>query len=343
MDRKIHTHGGDIYRHKHTIDFSTNINFRGMPDSVKEAAQKAVEYCVHYPDSTCWKLREAIAMREGISKEHIICGNGAAELIFSLALAMKPKKALLPAPAFYEYEQALLSVDCEIQRYMMKEADGFLPQQDFIDSITSQIDVVFLCNPNNPTGMVLEKGFLEKVVGRCEACDTFLVLDECFNDFLEKSEDYTMKEYIGKSEHIFILRAFTKMYAMAGLRLGYGLCSNKDFMEKMSVVRQPWSVSIPAQMAGAVAAKEVQYALDSTAMIHKERAFMRAELQKKGYFVLDSKANYLFFKGPEDLFERCLQKGFLIRDCSNYEGLSKGWYRVSIKSPQDNRKLLSVL
>lgn len=343
MERKIHTHGGDIYRHENAVDFSANINFRGMPTSVKEAAQKAVNYCGHYPDTSCEKLREAIETREGIQKQNIICGNGAAELIFSLVLAMKPEHALLPAPSFYEYEQALLSVDCDIHRYVMKEADGFQPMEDYIDYITPQMDMIFLCNPNNPTGMVLEKTFLEKVLKRCEECNTLLVLDECFNDFLENAEGYTMKEYIGKSEHIFILKAFTKMYAMAGLRLGYGFCSNKTLMEKMSVVRQPWSVSIPAQMAGTAAAKEVIFAEESAAIIHKERAFMREELLKKGYYVLDSKANYLFLKGPENLYDTCLEKGFLIRDCSNYEGLEKGWYRITIKSPENNRRLLVIL
>ena len=343
MDKKIHTHGGDIYRHKNVIDYSANINYRGMPDKVKEAAQKALDYCEHYPDSTCDKLREAIAWRESVEKEHIICGNGAAELIFSLVLAIKPKKALLPAPSFYEYEQALLSVGCEIQKYVTEEESDFQPQHDFIEHITPEIDVVFLCNPNNPTGMVLDRDFLEAVLRRCEECNTLFVLDECFNDFLENADTFTMKFFVKTSKNIFILKAFTKMYAMAGLRLGYGFCSSEHLLERMSMVRQPWSVSIPAQMAGTAAAKEVQFAEDSARMIQKERNVMRIGLLKKGYHVLDSKANYLFFKGPEDLYERCLEKGYLIRDCSNYEGLGKGWYRITIKSSEDNKQLLSVL
>jgi len=334
MDKKIHVHGGDIYRHKNVIDYSANINFRGMPDAVKEAAQKAVEYCEHYPDSHCDQLKEAIAEREGIQKENIICGNGAAELIFSLVLAKKPKKALIPAPSFYEYEQALLSVGCEIQRYVTKESDDFQPPQT---------DMVFLCNPNNPTGMILDREFLEMVLRRCEVCNTLLVLDECFNDFLDYPDDYTMKPYVNNSKHIFILKAFTKMYAMAGLRLGYGLTSNKELTNQMAAVRQPWSVSIPAQMAGVVAEKDKDYALESVAIIQKERIDMREELRKKGYQVLDSRANYLFFKGAADLYDYCLERGFLIRDCSNYEGLEPGWYRITVKSSQDNQRLLEIL
>lgn len=343
MKKKIHTHGGDIYRHEHVVDFSANINFRGMPESVKRAAKEGVDYAAHYPDVACDKLREGIAKRDGVKKEHIICGNGAAELIFSLALALKPSEALLLVPSFYEYEQALLSVDCRIRRYYTKEEQDFQPQEDFLEQITEETEMVFLCNPNNPTGMVLEKDFLRKVLERCEACHALLVLDECFHDFLTDAGAYTMKAYVEHSQHIFILRAFTKMYAMAGLRLGYGFCSNETLMEQLHLVRQPWSVSIPAQMAGRAAVEEVEFVRESVEIITAERSFMRDTLRKKGYQVLDGKANYLFFKGSPFLYEECLEKGFLIRDCSNYEGLSKGWYRITIRTPEENRRLLEIL
>lgn len=342
-EMRRHIHGGDVYRNTEVIDFSANINFRGMPQSVKDAAKQAVELCGNYPDTRCEALREALEKREGISKEHIICGNGAADLIFALVLAKKPKRALLVAPTFYEYEQALCSVDCVNEKHYLLEENGFELKEDFLDKITAQTDIVFLCNPNNPTGLLIERELLEKILKKCEKCDALLVLDECFNDFLECPQNYSMKDHVEKTKHLFLLKAFTKMYAMAGLRLGYGFCGNEELLEKMLFIRQPWSVSIPAQMAGEAAAKETEFAVESAKIIQKEKMKLQEEMRKKGYHVLDSQANYLFFKAPENFGESCMKKGIMVRDCSNYEGLQKGWYRVAVKSPEDNRKLLSIL
>lgn len=339
----MHKHGGDIYTHKNVIDFSANINFRGMPEAVQQAAREAVELCGNYPDTECRALREAISQREQVAAEQVICGNGAAELIFSLVMAKKPRKALLLAPTFYEYEQALRTVDCQLQTYQLREEYGFGIQEDFLDCIEEGTHMVFLCNPNNPTGVLTEPDFLLRVLRRCEACGALLVVDECFNDFLEEPEYYSMKQQLCGSRQLFILKAFTKMYAMAGLRLGYGLCSDRELLETLGKMRQPWSVSIPAQAAGIAAAQEVGFAEESKEQIKEEGKFLKEKFAEMGYPIIGSAANYIFFKGPEDLHESCLHRGILIRDCSNYEGLGSGWYRIAVKSRQENRKLLSVL
>lgn len=337
----MHKHGGDIYSHPAVVDFSANINYRGMPKEVERAAMEGIRQCGHYPDPSHTKLREAIAEREQVRPEQVICGNGAAELIFSLVLAKKPKRALIPAPTFYEYEQALHSVGCEIRRYYLKEEHmfGFCP--DFLEEVTEEVDLVFLCNPNNPTGLSVQPEFLHQILKRCEGCDTLLVVDECFQDFLE--EPVSMKPFLNESENLFLLRAFTKMYALAGLRLGYGLCGSPKLLWKIREHRQPWCVSAPAQTAGIAAARDVGFALESRREIGEERERLKEELIKSGFYVLDSKANYLFFKGPVNLYERCLEQGFLIRDCRNYEGLSPGWFRIAVRSPKENDALLEVL
>lgn len=339
----MHKHGGDIYSHKDVIDFSANINFRGMPEKVQKAAKAAVDSCGNYPDTECRALREAIAEREQVSAEQIICGNGAADLIFSLVLAKRPRKALLLAPTFYEYEQALQNVECEIEKYYLKESNGFQVQEDFLSHLTPETDMVFFCNPNNPTGVLTEPEFLEQVLSRCECCDTLLVMDECFNDFLEDPKHYSMKKCLSRTKQLFILKAFTKMYAMAGLRLGYGMCSDQELLGKMNRNRQPWSVSLPAQMAGIAAAGEQEFAAKSAAEIKGEREFLKQELEKAGYPVIGSMANYIFFQGSQNLYECCLAKGFLIRDCSNYEGLAPGWYRIAVKGHREDQLLLEAL
>ena len=218
--KSYHTHGGDVYRHQNVTDFSANCNPFGTPESVKEAVARAMDQVCHYPDVECERLREAISRYEETPQEQIICGNGAADLIFALVLALKPKKALLPAPTFAEYEQALEAVDCEIKRYTLKEECGFLVGREFLECITEELDMVFLCNPNNPTGVLMEQDFLQDVLRRCEKCGCILMLDECFVDFVEHPNVHTMKPYLAESENLFILKAFTKRYAMAGVRLG---------------------------------------------------------------------------------------------------------------------------
>lgn len=338
-----HTHGGDVYRNKNVIDFSANCNPFGTPESVKKAAAEAMEEVFHYPDTDCQELREAIGTYEGIQPDCIICGNGAADLIYRLVLVMKPKKALVLAPTFAEYEQALEVIDCEVEHYELREENGFCAEENLLGAITEKTDIVFLCNPNNPTGVLLERKVLLQVLKRCKEKNSMLVLDECFVDFVEQPEEHTIKDVLKEYPNLFLLKAFTKRYAMAGVRLGYGLSSNKELLEKIQHCGQPWAVSTVAQKAGVAALKEEAYVRESMQYVHAQRKKMIEKLNSLGYQTFDSKANYIFFKGKEDLYEACLKKGILIRDCSNYYGLKKGYYRVAVKLQKENEKLLEVL
>lgn len=339
----MHQHGGDIYHHKNILDFSANINLLGIPQGVVKAACEGASLSYQYPDIQCTKLREAISKAEGISMDHIICGNGAADLLFSLVLAQKPKKALLPIPSFYEYEQALTMAGCEVIYHDLKEESGFLLLEGFLNKITSDVDIIFLCNPNNPTGALIEPEILEDIIRKCETYDVLLVLDECFMDFTIEKEKYSRKTRVQDTKNLFILKAFTKLYAMPGLRLGYGITSNIELINKMRKVSQPWSVSIPAQMAGIAALKEEKYVRESLKLLRKEKAFLLNEFKKMNFQIYGSKANYIFFKAQKDLYDKCLQNGILIRDCSNYKGLKEGYYRIVVKNQEENRKLVKVL
>jgi len=339
----MHRHGGDIYTNKNITDFSANINFKGMPKSVEEAAKKGVEQCGHYPDTEYRELKKALSQYEDVPENFIVCGNGAAEVIFSIVLALKPKKALVTAPAFYEYEKALQTLGCSIAKYKLKEETGFELQDDFLNQITKEIDLVFLCNPNNPTGVLTEPEFLNKVIRQCERSNTMLVIDECFNEFLEEPKKYTMKDALMRTENLLILKAFTKIYGMAGLRLGYGLTNNASLVSRLKQVTQPWNVSIPAQMAGLAALKEQDFVIQTRKEIKEEKEFLISSLEEMGYPVVGSKANYIFFQGSRTLYSECLTRGFLIRDCSDYEGLTGGWYRIAVRNREDNTALLSAL
>lgn len=339
----MHQHGGDIYRNKAISDFSVNINLSGTPESVMEAACRGVRSSFRYPDTRCQDLRKAISESAGIPAEEIICGNGAADLIYSLVLAARPEKALVPAPSFFEYGQALRAMGCTVVCHYMKEENGFALGEDFLQAITPDIGIVFLCNPNNPTGTLIDKGLMERIIKRCEEHHVLLAVDECFMDFAEDAAEYSVMDIYGRTETLFVLKAFTKLYAMPGLRLGYGFCRDMQLLEKMKEVSQPWSVSIPAQEAGIAALKETEYVKRSLEILKKEKAFLLEGLDRLGLKVYGSAANYLFFRAGEGLFEKCLEKGFLIRDCGNYEGLSEGYYRIAVKTHEENELFLKAL
>ena len=170
-----------------------------------------------------------------------------------------------------------------------------------------------------------------------------MVVDECFLDFVKDPDRHTLKGKLAEHPNLFLLKAFTKRYAIPGVRLGYGFCSDRKVLERMEVVTQPWNVSTMAQQAGLAALKETEYVEKGRKIIFQESAWLKEEMTKLGLKVYPSEANYIFFRGPEDLFEKCVPKGILIRDCSNYPGLQKGYYRVAVKLHEQNEKLVRVL
>ncbi|MCI5699024.1 MAG: threonine-phosphate decarboxylase CobD [Lachnospiraceae bacterium] len=340
---KKHTHGGNVYQYRNCIDFSANCNPLGTPERVKQAVIESLERVSNYPQVGCRPLREAIAEYEGVNPENIICGNGAAELIFSICHGLRPKRALVPAPTFAEYEQALGGIGCVTEHFYLKEEKDFRITEEFLQALHEELDVVFLCNPNNPTGMLIEKELLLQILERCRALNIMLIVDECFLDFVKKPEQYTLKNVLTEYPNLFLLKAFTKRYAMAGIRLGYGICKNRSFLEQMEFVTQPWNVSALAQAAGLAALKERDYVEAGRQMVFVERDYLISEMEKLGLKVYHSQANYIFFRGPEDLFEKCVEQGVLIRDCSNYPGLEKGFYRIAVKKHEENNSLIRGL
>jgi threonine-phosphate decarboxylase len=330
-------HGGDIYRNQIQYDFSINVNPLGMPKGVVAALRDSIPSWSAYPDPECEALRKALAEHHGCGMDQIICGNGAAELIYQLVRALKPRKALIPVPTFSEYERALRTVDCMIEYYRLKaETDFHLETEDFICRITSDTDVVFLCNPNNPNGLLMSKAEVRQIAKACREHHAVLVLDECFMELTDGGTE-ALPEVVR-------IRAFTKTYAMAGLRLGYLILEEKELCDKIRAGMQPWAVSVPAMTAGLAALKEKEYLEKARSMIREEREYLTKELQNLGYRVFPSEANYiLFYTEQKKLYERLLEQKILIRDCSNYEGLGDGYYRVCVKGREENAALVDAL
>ena len=336
-------HGGDIYAYENIIDFSANINPLKMPSEISEAVMSGMDALGSYPDWSCKVLREKIAINAGCNADDVICGNGAADLIFSIVYAHRPKKALLTAPCFAEYEAALKAIDANIQYHMLSQEDDFALTSDFEKNLTVDLDMVFLCIPNNPTGAVINKARLIGIADICEKKGILLVLDECFNEFLDMPENYSMLHQIAARECLVILKSFTKMYALAGLRLGYAISCNHALLEKIYSQRQPWSVSTLAQRAGIAALDQTAFVAQSRSYLQAERSYLEKEIRALGCRVFAGNANFVFFYCGIALKEQLLNKGFLIRDCSNYHGLKKGFYRIAVRTHDDNMRLLEAM
>ncbi len=325
------------------LDFSANVSPLGLPEGVKAAAMQALGVADRYPDPLCRALREAIAVHENVPTEYCLCGNGAADLIFRVVQAIRPKRALLTAPTFAEYGAALDSVGCEITRWELREADEFQLKKGVLDVITPDIDMVFLCEPNNPTGITTDPALMEHICDRCKQANTWLVLDECFLDFVDAPERHTKKHRLADMPKLLLLRSFTKLYAMAGLRLGYCLSTNTELLEAMRLSGAPWAVSGVAQATGIAALEETEYVQRVRTLTARERERMKRGLGELRLTVIPGEANYLLFRGPSGLVEKLRRRGILLRGCGNFAGLDDTWYRTAIRTAEENNRFLTTL
>lgn len=337
-------HGGDVYRHSVEYDFSVNINPLGMPKACADAAKRGIDLSgTQYPDWKGEALCEKLSGKTGVGREQIILGNGAAELVYALCQFLRPHFGKVAVPAFQEYERALRSAGAEVIFWELAEGEGFALGSDFKDAVGEKEEIIFLCSPNNPTGRLIDTSVLQEVAERCEATGTYLCLDECFLPFLrpEEQKRRSMLSKLACYPHIIVLRAFTKIYGMPGLRLGYACSADEKLIAGMRSVLQPWNTSIPAQMAGLAALEEDSYLEQTYELIEKERIYLQQELEKGlAKKVYPSSANFLFFQAENDLWEKMLKKGILIRSCRNFSNLPEGYFRIAVKTHEENQELI---
>lgn len=342
-------HGGDTEGYKleygsEPLDFSANCNPLGIPKSVPQAILNAAQNADKYPDPLCRRLRAALSDKIGVPAEYILCGNGAADLIFRLALAKKPRTALVTAPTFAEYELALETTGCEIIHHLLFKEEGFALTESIINRINPSIDMLFICNPNNPTGLTVDPDLLHRILYACAQSGTLLVVDECFNGFLDEQGKHSLKKDLPYYDNLLILDAFTKLYGMAGVRLGYCMTTDAKLLEDMKNAGQPWAVSSLAQAAGLAALDESDYVAKARDLIKDERTFLFGALNSLGIQPLGGEANYIFFYTEEpELAFKMRTKGILIRDCGNYPGLTEGYYRIAVRTHTENVHLVQAM
>ena len=333
-------HGGDIYTHKGMLDFSANINPFGIPKAVKDAAVNAINDCTAYPDPYCRTLRSKLSEQERIPGEWILCGNGAADLIYSFAYSLPVNKpALIVSPTFSEYETALSAAGITVEHYMLDERNSFVLDDKIMRTDFSRYSALFICTPNNPTGITVKPDLLKKLA----ETGIKLFCDMCFMDLTAFPQMYDIPDLLKNYPELVILKAFTKSFAVPGLRLGYALCSDSSFMALMSEKTSCWNVSVPAQAAGYAAIGCRAWLEDAVKNIGKERERVASVLSTLYIKVYPGEANFLLLYSEIDLYNKLLEKGILVRDCSNYQGLRKGFIRIAIRRPEENDQLLAAM
>ncbi|HHV41994.1 MAG TPA: aminotransferase class I/II-fold pyridoxal phosphate-dependent enzyme [Clostridiaceae bacterium] len=334
-------HGGDIYGITGIRkDFSINLNPLGMPAAVQQAICDNVSHYDVYPDPYCRELATKLAARWGFDLSWLCFGNGAADLIFRLFFALKPRRMLTLAPTFSEYEEAAKLVDCDISYYYLSADKDFVLAEDILTLITKDLDLVFICNPNNPTGLLAQAELMTKLVKRCADCGVVLAVDECFMPF---TTGRSLRDQLLSFDNLIIFRAFTKIYSMAGLRLGYIMCSNEKLVHSLRRIAQPWAVSTVAQVAALAALDVPDWIKDTVRLVATERERVASGLERLGLKVFRGEANYILFCSQFPLDVLLRERGILIRSCANFVGLDQSYYRIGIKTREENSYLLRQL
>lgn len=337
-------HGGDIYRNKIEYDFSVNTNPLGIVPRLHDALVEAIELSGSYPDLEQELFRSKISSMEHVSINEVYGGNGASELFMAIVRTFMPKKALVVSPSFSGYEYALDSLKgVEIAEYVLKESENFNIGEDFLEYIDTSVQIVFLANPNNPTGRSIDEGMMLRILDRCQRVGAYLVVDECFINMAAGA--YSVKGLINQYSKLLVVDAFTKLFAIPGIRVGFIISSaNNIVMIKRQIPE--WSMSTLAQYAGAKCADIVMKTdfLEKTKKtILEEKVYLCNGLTKLGIEHYESDTAYILIRAEEGLYSRLLSRKILIRDCSSFKALGKGYFRIAVKTREANAALLKAL
>lgn len=344
-------HGGNIYGNEIEYDFSVNLNPLGPPKSVQDALVAALNHVEEYPDPEYRDLRRGLANYWQLAEEQIVPGNGASELIPGIIRTLSPKTCMVTAPCYSGYETALNAAapSCRIHRIPLRAEDDFtLPENTCQEIARVKPNLLILTNPNNPNGKRISANRLREIADACRMAGTVLLVDECFLALSGGDEDSLIHCIRSEVLPAVVLRAFTKTFAIPGVRLGYAVCSAL-MAERIRRELPEWNLSVFAQYAGTAALEAAAggtsgYLAASVEMIAREREYLTAELESLGFRVFPSDANYILFQSRDrELHQKLLDKGILIRDCRDYHGLTAGFYRTAVRTHRENTALLRCL
>ncbi|WP_338825577.1 Threonine-phosphate decarboxylase [Moorella humiferrea] len=350
-------HGGDWqgavdkygWQPDEILDFSSNINPLGPPSRVIAALQENLKAVRRYPDPQCRQLKQALAKYLQVNPAALIAANGASELIYLIVQALRPRRVLVAEPTFGEYRRSAAMVGAEVVTLELEPASAFVLDIDRWRKKLRGVDLAFLCNPNNPTGKLLETGILHAIVESCRQQGVFLVLDESFLDFCHNWRELSLVATAAAQEGILILRSLTKIFALPGLRLGCGVAHPK-LVAGLEGRRDPWSVNILAQIAGVVALADTGYLTKTQELIRREKEYLYYGLAElAGFRPFHPEVNFILTDisasglTASKLAHHLARERILIRDCSSFPGLGPTYFRTAVLDRAANHKLLQAL
>jgi threonine-phosphate decarboxylase len=358
-------HGGNIYAaarrtgipEARILDFSASINPLGVPQTAARVMTSAIQRLYHYPEPYSETLCAFLGKKLGVDHESIVCGNGSTELIYLIPRAAQPKRVLIPAPTFGEYERACRNSGAnEMLPLRLRAEDAFdVSPEAFVDAMSgtpakvgqsrsgplSASGMAFLCNPNNPTGRLMEKGDVLRIAEAARESRWYLVVDEAFIDFCP---EHSVFREVESNPYLIVLRSMTKFFALSGLRIGYALL-HPSLAPVVKSRKEPWTVNSLAQAAAIAVLKDEPYQQASIEAMTHEKSFMEEGFRKIAIQFVPSRANYYLLKAPraQEMRIALEEKGILVRDCSGFTGLDETYLRVAVRSRKENKILLKEM
>lgn len=359
MEKRPMFHGSDLeqtaeYYHvaaNEIIKFGANVNPLGIPEDVKEDLASHLDLISSYPDRNYTSLKECISRYCGADPRHIAVGNGSTELISLLISQRKAKKALVLGPTYSEYERELNLTGGEIIHYNLQECCHFeLDVQDFIQNLPDDVDLVILCNPNNPTSSALKTDMIEQILKACSEKKIFVMIDETYVEFAPSVSEITAVPLTHRYDNLMVIRGVSKFFAAPGLRFGYGITSNTEFLQALLVHQNPWSLNSIGAYAGELMLKDTSYIDKTRTLICSERDRLYRLLQDMpNVKVYKPYGNFILVRLLKegvtsfDLFEAAIKEKMMIRDCSSFKTLEGEYIRFCIMMPEDNDRLMRCL
>lgn len=359
IKHKDHFHGSDLekieeiygIKKEEIVSFSANVNPLGVSPLLRSALSEKIDAITTYPDREYTSLRKCIAAYCGTEYENVIVGNGSTELISLFIQIEHPKKALVIGPTYSEYEREIALGGGTTLYYPLKESDNFkLNVEDFLTHLNESIDLLVICNPNNPTSSSIRRGEMRHILDACKQHDIYVMVDETYVEFADDMEEISAVPLTNYYNNIVILRGTSKFFAAPGLRLGYAVTGNRDLIEAINTRKNPWTINSLAVVAGETMFRDREYIEQTKRLISSERARIFDLLKKNPDFkVYEPSGNFMLMRilkenvTSQDLFDRAIREKMMIRDCSTFPFLDNKYVRFCIMKKEDNDRLLDCL
>lgn len=360
IEQKEHFHGSDLekiekyfgIKKEDIISFSANVNPLGISYKLREELSSHIDAITTYPDREYISLRKAIGEYVTADYHDILVGNGSTELISLVIQMIRPKKALIIGPTYSEYEHEITLGGGRSHYFRLKESEDFLlNEEELYQALTPDIDLLVICNPNNPTSSQINRKTMRNILDCCKERGVFVMVDETYVEFSENNTEITSIPLTQYYNNIIILRGISKFFAAPGLRLGYAICGNKKLMKEMESFKNPWTINSLAAIAGEIMFCDQEYIQETIRLISTERERICSILDTHASTVKYYKphANFILLRilkenlTSQDLFETAIRKGMMIRDCSSFPFLDNKYIRFCFMNKEDNDALLQVL